>query len=103
MSAEWCQIDDIILHWEGEDGEKSNIRSRFAGLTLKEVMQEWHRHRAGNVRLQGNTDRPHILVIGPPCAWRVERIEGTHGYTLDQDTAIEYAPNQSVVFTMSKA
>lgn len=106
MANEWCEFDDIPLQWDGDNGEKSNVRVAIEGKGPREqirpVLKEWHDGRAGNVRLQGNTDRPHILVIGPPCVWRVDRIEGSKGYTLDQDTATEYSPNQSVVFTLTK-
>jgi hypothetical protein len=101
LAAEWCEHDDIVLTWEAPDGKNIAIRCKFRARVEDSVMKRWHRHRAGNVRLTGATDRPHILVLGPPGAWMVSRIEANHGYTLDQDPAIEYSPSQSVIFTMS--
>lgn len=100
-AAEWCQHDDIVLHAE-IGGENVAVHVRIAGLTTPDVMTEWHKERAGRVRLLGNDgEMIRVMVIGPPCPWRVERIAGNHGYDMDQNQTLEYAPNQSVIFTLS--
>lgn len=102
MAHEWCEHDDIVRHATA-GGKNIAVHVKIAGLTDPDVMKDWAQHSGANVSLlaQDDPDVIRLLVVGPPCKWRVDRIWGNHGYALEQDEAIEYQSMQSVVFSLS--
>lgn len=112
MSAEWCQHDPTVLHWrepdgweeypDAEGGKHIAVQAAFEGLTAdSQMFNDWHKNKAGNIRLAGTTNYPAVIVQGPPCPWRALKVEGNHGWKCLMDLDHEFAPNQRVRFNLS--